>query len=137
MAYHGDCDVCTIKPMDVLRYRKRLDQELNLQIKTINYHIVALRSFLKFLIKNDIAVISPEKLELSKTPPRNVSFLEEAEVQSMLHAPETREKNDLKAARDIAILYVLYGSGVRVSELINLKRADIPTDGQQIQIVGK
>ncbi len=137
MLNHGDCDVTTIKPMDILRYRKWLDQELHLNIKTINYHIVALRSFLKFLIKNDIPVMAPEKLELSKTPPRNVSFLEEAEVQSMLHAPEEREKNDIKAARDVAILYVLYGSGVRVSELINLKRTDIPTDWQQIQIVGK
>jgi len=137
MLHHGDCDVCSIKAMDVLIYRKWLDQELHLNIKTINYHIVALRSFLKFLIKNDVPVISAEKLELSKTPPRNVSFLEDAEVQSMLHAPEEREKNELKAARDVAILYVLYGSGVRVSELINLKRSDIPTDGQQIQIVGK
>lgn len=137
VSFHGDVSVETIKPMDVLKYRKRLDQELRLNIKTINYHIVALRSFFKFLIKNDIVVIPPEKLELAKTPPRVVSFLEEEEAHAIINAPQQREKNTLKEARDSAIMHVLYGSGVRVSELINLKRTDIPVDGQQIQIVGK
>ena len=52
--------------------------------KTVNYHIIALRSFLRFLLKNDIDCLSPEKLELSKIPQREVSFLLESEVQSWL-----------------------------------------------------
>lgn len=81
--------------------------------------------------------MAPEKLELSKTPPRNVSFLEEDEIELILRAPDEREHKDLKRARDEAILHILYGSGVRVSELINLQRDSIPTSGQQIQIIGK
>ena len=134
--FYGDKTPKNIKSMDVLKYRKHLDQDLQLNIKTINYHIVALRSFLKFLIKNDVEVIAPEKLELSKTPPRTVSFLEQEEIEAILDGPNQREHKDLKRARDEAILYTLYGSGVRVSELINLQVKDIKDSGQ-IQIVGK
>jgi integrase/recombinase XerD len=135
--FFGDKPVGEIKPFAVLSFRKHLDKELGLQIKTINYHIVALRSFLKFLLKNDIDVIAPDKLELSKTPPRVVHFLEEEDIQSLLAAPAQREKNLIKRARDEAILGMLYGSGVRVTELISLKQDALPVHGQQIQIVGK
>lgn len=107
--------------MDVLTYRKHLDKECGLSIKTRNYHITALRSFLKFCLKNEIDVLSPDKLELAKTPPRHVEFLTEKEIHLLLKAPKEREKNTLKRARDEAILHTLYGSGVRVSELIHLK----------------
>lgn len=123
--------------MHVLKYRKYLDQELKLSTQTINYHIVALRSFLKFCIKNDIPVIAPEKLELAKTPPREVHFLIEEEIELILDGPNQWEHKELKRARDEAILYILYGSGVRVSELIDMKRNNIPKQGQQIQIIGK
>lgn len=108
--FHGNKKVQTIKAMDVLKFRKHLDQDLDLNVKTINYHIVALRSFLKFLIKNDVEVISPDKLELSKTPPRQVTFLEEDEIEAILKGPDEREHNDLKRHRDDALLHVLYGS---------------------------
>lgn len=137
LSFWGDHDVTTLKSMDVLKWRKYLDQDLHLSSQTMNYHIVALRSFLKFLIKNDIAVISPEKLELSKSGPRNVSFLSDEEVQSMLSAPGKREKNPHKQLRDTAIIAVLYGSGLRVSELINLQRKHLHTDSHQLQIIGK
>ena len=54
--------------MEILDFRMRLTQQ-GLGKKTINYHIVAIRAFLKFLIKNEYDVISPEKLELAKIPP--------------------------------------------------------------------
>ena len=78
------------------------------------------------MIKNDIPVIAPEKLELAKTPPREVSFLDEAEIELVLDGPNQREHKDIKRARDEAIIYMLYGSGVRVSELINMKCSNIP-----------
>jgi len=61
----GDMDIEKLKPMHVLDFRMQLTSR-GLSKKTINYHIVAIRSFLKFLIKNDFDVISPDKLELSK-----------------------------------------------------------------------
>lgn len=106
----GDINVKEITSLDVLDFRMKLT-ERKLSKKTINYHIVAIRSFLKFCLKHDIDVISPDKLELGKTPPRVVSFLTEVEVEKVMSAPSQLEtKNTLKRLRDEAILLVLYGT---------------------------
>jgi len=96
--------------MQVLDFRMELNRQ-GLSTKTINYHIVAIRAFLKFLLKNDIDCISPDKLELAKTPPREVSYLDEEEIEKILQAPgKLATKNIEKQTRDIAILYMLYGT---------------------------
>ena len=114
----GDVNVKDITSLDVLDFRMKLTDR-KLSKKTINYHIVAIRSFLKFCLKHDIDVISPDKLELGKTPPRVVNFLTEQEVESVLAMPAEKEtKNVVKRLRDESILLVLYGTGLRVTELI-------------------
>lgn len=105
--------------------------------KTVNYHIIALRSFLRFLLKNDIDCLSPEKLELSKIPQREVSFLSESEIQSILYAPSQFALSDLQVARDEVILHILYGTGLRVSELVNLQKNQIILGEKQFSIRGK
>lgn len=133
----GDINVKEINSLEVLDFRMALTDK-KLSKKTINYHIVAIRSFLKFCLKHDIDVISPDKLELGKTPPRVVSFLTEEEVERVLTMPAEKEpKNTIKRLRDEALLYVLYGTGLRVSELIWLKRTDIKLDSNQFRVIGK
>gem|GEM_PF-396488 len=132
----GDVEVSSVKPMQVLDYRMHLHQQ-DLNKKTINYHIVALRSFFKFCLKNDINCISPEKLELSKTAPREVSYMSEDEVNAIILAPISYTKNLLKRKRDEAILAFLYGTGLRVSELTHLKFSQISTDNNQFRVIGK
>src|SRR3989338_8136354 len=105
--YSGDMDVEKLKPMHVLDFRMRLIQQ-NLSKKTVNYHIVAIRSFLKFLLKNDFDVVSPEKFELSKIPAREVNYLSDEEVTKILRTPEKYTKDPLQKARDEAILWFLY-----------------------------
>ncbi len=122
--------------MHVLDFRIYL-KTLWLSIKTINYHVVALRSFLKFCLKNDLDCISPNKLELSKIPPRELNYLHEEEIEQILSAPLENTKNLLKSARDSAILYMLYGTWLRVSELATLKRSDISVDSAQFSVIGK
>lgn len=134
--YIWDINVTEIKPMHVLDYRMNLNA-LGLSKKTINYHIVAIRSFFKFCLKNDIDCMSPEKLELSKIPNREINYLLEDEVQLIMEAPLKCEKNDLKTKRDLATLWMLYGTGLRVSELIGLKRSQIHADSKQFSVVGK
>lgn len=136
MNYIGDIDVEKIKPMHILDFRMRLTQR-DLNKKTINYHIVAIRAFLKFLIKNDFAVVSPEKLELSKVPPREVHYLTEEEIDNLMAMPTKHAKDPLQFARDEAILWFLYGTGLRVSELTSLERSNIRSDSKQFSIVGK
>lgn len=133
----GDIDVNTIHPMQIMDYRKFLIDDLHLGIKTVNYHIIAIRAFLKFCIKHDIPCISPDKLEISKTPPREVHFLSDSEIEKMLSAPWDREKNEMKRIRDNAIIQILYGSGLRVSELCNLRLSDIHADSNQFSVVWK
>ncbi|HRU50026.1 MAG TPA: tyrosine-type recombinase/integrase [Candidatus Absconditabacterales bacterium] len=134
--YIGDIDVTEIKAMHILDYRMYLNS-LNLSKKTINYHIVAIRSFLKFCLKNDIDCMSPEKLELSKIPNREINYLLEEEVEKIMQAPFLVKQNDLKRKRDSAILWMLYGTGLRVSELISIKRSQINPESKQFSVVGK
>lgn len=131
-----DTDVTTIKSMQMLDYRMYLNQ-LWLAKKTINYHIVAIRSFFKFCLKNDIDCMSPNKLELAKIPNREINFLLEDEVMSIMEAPMQYEKNELKRKRDRAILWMLYGTWLRVSELISLKRSQINSENKQFSVMGK
>lgn len=134
--YVWDLDVRGITKMQILDYRMYLNQ-LGLSKRTINYHIVALRSFFKFCLKNDIDCISPDKLELAKMPTREVNFLTQEEVDKILSAPLDYEKDDLKRKRDFAILQVLYSTGLRVSELVSLTRSQINTDTKQFSVMGK
>ena len=109
-----------IKPFDILHLRKELNDR-DLSLKTVNYHIVALRSFFKFLVRSDVECISPEKLELSKIPPREVDFLMDEEIEVLLNAPYRYAKTEIQKLRDSVILHVLYGSWLRVSELLSLE----------------
>ncbi|HMT00705.1 MAG TPA: tyrosine-type recombinase/integrase [Candidatus Absconditabacterales bacterium] len=132
----GDIPIKKITPMSLLDFRMSLHKK-NISKKTINYHIVAIRSFFKFLIKNDIPVVSPEKIELAKIEPRTVNYLSDEEIIRLLAAPSEREKKELKMQRDEAILYTLYGTGLRVTELCNLKKDAIKQDTNQFFVIGK
>lgn len=102
--------------------------------KTQNYHLIALRAFLKYLIKNDIATMAPEKLELSKIPERTVEFLTREEVDMLFAAVMQNAKN---APRDLAILETLYSTGLRVSELAALNRAQVDLERREFMVRGK
>jgi len=114
-------------------YLNRLLSEDNEPLKksTQNYHLIALRSFLKFLAKRDIKSMAPEKIELAKMPERSVSFLETPEVERLLQVPISGADGKPSVSwrigdlRDKAILEVLFSAGLRVSELCALKRSDI------------
>jgi len=70
--------------------------------------------------------------------PRQVSYLEDHEIEAILQSPQKiSPKNPLKCARDEAILHTLYGTGLRVTELIGLKKTDIKIDSTQFAIIGK
>ena len=96
---------------------------------TQNYHIIALRSFLKYLAKRDIKALAPEKLELAKQEDREVTFLEPDELERFLKSPED--------PRDRAILETLFSTGLRVSELVSLKYAEIDLDRGEFSVRGK
>lgn len=136
LEFRGNMPVGEISSLDVLEFRTKLLKRW-LSKKTINYHVVALRAFLKFCLKHDIDVLSPDKLELGKIAPRVVSFLTDEEIAQLMAMPAMYEKKWLKRARDEAILHTLFGTGLRVSELVSLKKTDIKLDSNQFRVIGK
>jgi len=102
--------------------------------KTQGYHAIAIRSFLKWLIKNDYKVLSPEKIDLPKIPERQVKFLSGDQVDRLLNSPSL---STIQGKRDKAILEVLFSTGLRVSELTKLDRDKIDLDRREFGIVGK
>jgi site-specific recombinase XerD len=102
--------------------------------KTQGYHIIALRSFLKWLIKTDHQVLSPDKLDLPKTADREIRFLNGQEIDRLLNAPSL---STIIGKRDKAILEVLFSTGVRVSELVSLDKENIDLDRKEFGILGK
>jgi site-specific recombinase XerD len=107
-----------------------------LKKSTQNYHLIALRSFLKYLSKRDIASLAPEKIELAKQEIRTVEFLEVEELDRLLKAPK-RVSSGLVALRDTAVLELLFSTGLRVSELSNLKIEQVNLKRDEFTIRGK
>lgn len=108
-----------------------------MKTNTRNYHLIALRMFLKYLAKMDIKSMSPEKIELAKQQPRQVDFLERDELKKIIYAPNLIKIDDLTKLRDISILELLFSTGLRVSELANLKKESINLNKQEFSIRGK
>lgn len=136
LSWRWDHDISMLKAIDIMSYSQDLTDK-KLSIRTINYHIIAIRAMLKFCIKYDIECLSPDKLEIAKTAPNHPSFLEEYEIDMILESPYIYTPNLTKRARDLAILHILYGSGLRVSELCNMTYDDIRIDTKQFSIIGK
>ena len=121
-------------------YLNRLNTELggNLAKITQNYHIIALRAFLKYLAKRDIKSLSAEKVELGTSERRQIEFLEISEVDDLLSAPEKYpSKKEIITLRDSAILETLFSTGLRISELVSLGRDQINLERGEFTVRGK
>jgi len=101
---------------------------------TQDYHIIALRGFLKYLSKMNIGSLAAERIELGKTPDREVEFLEFEETKRLLESARGNKISDL---RDRAILELLFSAGLRVSELTELDRENINLKSGEFAVRGK
>ena len=101
---------------------------------TQSYHLIALRGFLKYFSRRDIPSLAPDKIELPKTHRKQVTFLHYDEVVRLLDEIDTNKESGL---RDRAILELLFSSGLRVSELVNLNRDHINTKRREFMVRGK
>lgn len=109
--------------------------EKTVKTSTQNYHLIALRSFLKYCAKRDLDCLAPEKIELAKQPSRQVEFLEAEELQRMLEAAQ--KTSTILGLRDLAILQMLFSTGLRVSELSNLKIDNVNLKRDEFTVRGK
>lgn len=98
-----------------------------LSLKAQAYQIVVLRSFLKFMIKNGALVLNPANLELPKTRMRRIEYLTDSEVQKLILSimDDTHKIPDVQKKRNQAIILTLFGSGLRLSELLSIQKAEV------------
>ncbi len=137
--FAGDINITDIDPELVRKWRLWLNRlgtnsSDELQKNTQNYHLIALRSFLKFCTKRDIACMPPEKIELARTVRKQVTFLNQEELERLFGAPKI---DTIVGKRDRAILELLFSSGLRVSELVGLNRGDINLKRKEFMVRGK
>jgi len=114
------------------RYKNNNDDEL--ATITQSYHLIALRGFLGYLSKRDIASLSPDKIELPKISRKQVTFLHYDEIERLLEQIDITSETGL---RDRAIIELLFSSGLRVSELVNLNREHINIVRREFMVRGK
>src|SRR3989344_5278815 len=108
----------------------------NLPIKKVtqNYYVIALRSFLRYLIRKDLPVVAPEKIELPKVERRSLKFLDREQVGRLLAQPDISKDAGL---RDKAIMEMIFSTGLRVSELCGLNRDQVNIERKEFGVIGK
>ena len=138
--FTGDIEVVKITSEVVRKYRLWLNRYRNevtggeLSIITQSYHLIALRGFLTYLSRRDIYSLSADKIILPKTARKQVTFLHYDEVVNMIDQIPTDSEVGL---RDRAIIELLFSSGLRVSELVNLNRDHINLKRREFMVRGK
>ena len=110
------------------------EQGRTLSKKTQSYHVIALRSWFKWLVKRDMPVLHPEKIDLPKAESTHMNFVGVADIERLLMQPKLSSKTGL---RDRAILEVLFSTGLRVSELVGLNRDQIDLERREFGVIGK
>ncbi|MDH5596482.1 MAG: tyrosine-type recombinase/integrase [Candidatus Peregrinibacteria bacterium] len=139
LEFTKDIDLAKIDLNLVKRYRLFLNRyefrpNEPLTIKTQNYHIIALRAFLKYCAKQDWKTLEPEKIELSKIPDRTVEYLTREELERLFEAVDI---STIIGLRNRAIMEFLYSTGLRISELTSLNREQVNLERGEFQVRGK
>jgi site-specific recombinase XerD len=117
----------------VREFRLALARREGLKRITQSYYVIAIRNFLKYLAKRDIKSLAAEKIELPKTPSRQIEVIEYGDLERLLSAPKG---GDLRALRDKAVLETFFSTGLRLAELcaldryIDLKRGEVTVRGK-------
>ncbi len=116
----------------------RGQQSATLKKNTQNYHLIALRSFLKYLMKREVPSLAPDRIELAKIKERSLDLISVDELNRLLDAPNKvlDDKNQLKILRDKAILELFFSTGLRLSELCSLNR-DLDLSKDEFSVRGK
>jgi site-specific recombinase XerD len=135
----NDLQVSDISPELIRKWRlwlNRLGTNVSDELgkSTQNYHLIALRGFLKFCAKRNIPALTADKIELARTKRKQVTFLNEEELGRLFSQPDLEK---LAGVRDRAILELLFSSGLRVSELVGLDRGNINLKRREFMVRGK
>lgn len=133
----GDVDAETVRQYRLYLNRVEDPHRGTLKKSTQNYHLIALRSFLKYLARHDVESLAPEKIELAKQGSREPSFLDATDLARLLDAPTQSDASEILKARDRSILELFFSTGMRVSELAGLKKDQVNLDREEFSVRGK
>tara|TARA_B100000780_G_scaffold265779_1_gene221466 strand:+ start:402 stop:1118 length:717 start_codon:yes stop_codon:yes gene_type:complete len=104
--------------------------------RSLNRKLTSLRQYYKYSLRNDLIKTDPiAKIVSMKVSITIPSFLSKEEINELLEKKEF--PNDYEGQRDKMILEMFYSTGIRLSELINLKIRDVDYEYQQIKVLGK
>jgi len=117
----------------VRQFRLHINRK-GLKKNTQNYHLIALRVFLKYLVRQNITSLSPDRIDLAKTGERDLDLINANELERLLASPQG---HDLKILRDRAILELLFSTGLRVSELCSLSIDQVDLKSDEFSVRGK
>lgn len=152
--FSGVSDPKDINDEKIREFRLHLNRQPGVKIRgqqsgtlkknTQNYYLIALRSFLKYLMKREVSSLSPDRIDLAKIKERHLDLISSDELQRLLDAPEIENKDAKtssefsvsKKLRDKAILELFFSTGLRLSELCSLNR-DLDLQKDEFSIRGK
>lgn len=109
---------------------------------TQNYHLIALRRFLKYMMKRGVTSLSPDRIELAKVGQRQLDLMSSTELSRLLKAPLTNDSGavspdpSVAQLRDKAIMELFFSTGLRLAELCSLNR-DLDLSKDEFSIRGK
>lgn len=137
--FTDDCDIDKLTAEEVRQWRLALNRmrdsnDQPLSKTTQNYHLIALRSFLKYLAKRDIKALTSDKIELASVKRPQIAFLTPEEVGRLIGQIDTA---NVVGLRDRAILELLFSGGLRVSELVGLDRDQVNLERREFMVRGK
>ena len=138
--FAGDVEPGTIDLAMIRRYRLYLSRYVDpntgktLKRKTQNYFMIALRSFLRYLARQDVQTLSAEKVELGEQDASPLKVLDDKSLQQLLDSPDLSDESGL---RDKTILELLFSTGLRVSELAALNRDQVNLERREFGVIGK
>ncbi len=137
--FYPDKDLNTVTSKMLKTYRVYLAQTKDkkgeyLAPVTQGYYVIALRSMLRYLIRQDYEVVSPERLELPKGKEHSIKFLDYGDVERMIAACDV---TTIQGLRDRVIMETLFSTGLRVSELVSLNKTTVNLESREFGVVGK
>lgn len=130
----GDITDETVRGFRLLLNRQKTIYGREIKKETQNYYLIALRCFLKYLIKRNIKSLTPEHIELARVSERQLDLISDKDLKLLLKSANGKS---LKSLRDRAILELLFSTGLRVSELCSLKITSVNLKKDEFSIKGK
>ena len=136
----GVVDLTDVNVDIVRRYKLSLARQVNqhtgrvLSRASQSYFLVALRSLLRYWVREGLEVLPPDRIELGKAPSRSLKFLDADQLHRLLAAPDI---NNPRGLRDRALLETFFSTGLRLSELARLDRDHINLKTREFGIIGK